>query len=397
MDLVTHEHPALGLIISIEPDRVVYDISLANGFLNTLIPRERGLLKLRLEENTFIFLNPDQEESERSGLAEFFNDLPPIRINGPETPAQFDQFEFVRSSASADLAESGLLPPDARVRIIYPSARPPTNVELHWNIFTDTYSVDVFGDPVEPILAARLDTNDQSRIVKFARDKPTVAWSESSEVPQNRMIAFEPQGHNKSIPLLSIVILVIGFGGYAATRKTVTVRRFKFAMFAIVIAAALFCRNSGAIELSRVRTALWARSPEAFATTTLKSLLQNIYRAFDFRNESDVYDVLAQSVDGPLLDEVYREIYRTLIAPEQNGAVTKVKSFEMLHANVVEPVRRENNEFEIAGRWQVDGMVYHWGHVHDTSSIFEAIYTVAPRDGFWKIIKTEMKTATPDT
>ena len=56
------------------------------------------------------------------------------------------------------------------------------------------------------------------------------------------------------------------------------------------------------------------------------TLHSNIYRAFDFNNESDIYDVLSKSVDGPLLDKVYTEIYQSLIAREQGGAVARIKS-----------------------------------------------------------------------
>ena len=37
----------------------------------------------------------------------------------------------------------------------------------------------------------------------------------------------------------------------------------------------------------------------------LRSLLKNVYRAFDFRDEGDVYDKLAISASGDLLGELY--------------------------------------------------------------------------------------------
>ena len=37
------------------------------------------------------------------------------------------------------------------------------------------------------------------------------------------------------------------------------------------------------------------------AQNVVTGLLVNVYRAFDFRAESDIYDVLARSVDGDLL------------------------------------------------------------------------------------------------
>ncbi|NOX58735.1 MAG: hypothetical protein GXP29_07755 [Planctomycetes bacterium] len=397
-ELVTHQHPALGLIISIEDDRVVYDVSLSNGFLNTLVPRERGFLKLRLEENTFVFLDPAQEEQERKYLATFFSQLDPITVDGATVTPEFDRFTFVRSSASADIAVSETLPPDARIRIQYPTTTAPKSVELVWRVFSNAYSVDAFGNPSEPKLSARLDTRSRSRIITFSEESPTVSWNAPSGPVDKSIFAvsFDAAEQSWTIPVLSIGVLVAGFSGWHLSRRTPRTRRVGAPLVVAALVVAVLGRNVGGISLNRGETPDSARAIEQIASPTFEALLRNIYRAFDYRSESDVYDILAQSVDGPLLDEVYKEIHRTLIAAEQGNAVAKVKSVEMLGTTLIEPFEREDNGFEIKGQWRVDGMVYHWGHVHDTSRIFEANYTIAPREGFWKIIKTELMKADPD-
>ncbi|MCA9250330.1 MAG: hypothetical protein KDA54_04290 [Phycisphaerales bacterium] len=398
LELITHEHPALGLIISIESDRIVYDVSLSNGFLNTLVPKERGFLKLRLEENTFIFEDPEQEAAERRILDEYFSQLPPLKINGVDCKPQFESFKFVRSSASANITESETLPPDARVRVVYRSSDEPRRVELVWIVFANEYSVDAFGDPIEPSLAARLDTRVRSRIITFTGDKPVIEW-EAPQAQTDMRVEVASSGSNsagRTIPIVSVIIVFAGLAGCWLAGRSKRPWRIRLIVLVIAAVTAFQVRNFGGYTLgSQPERATIEPFPKV-ASKVFEALLTNVYRAFDFRSESDIYDVLAQSVDGPLLDSVYKEIRAGLVSAEQGGAVAKVKSVEILESKLVDPEPKRDGAFEIKTRWRVEGMVYHWGHVHDTASIFEAIYTVAPRDGFWKIIKTDMTSASPE-
>ena len=53
--------------------------------------------------------------------------------------------------------------------------------------------------------------------------------------------------------------------------------------------------------------------PKAKAVTAhAATLLQNIYRSYDYRDKSDVYDALAYSVTGDLLEDLFLKIqYKT--------------------------------------------------------------------------------------
>ena len=62
---------------------------------------------------------------------------------------------------------------------------------------------------------------------------------------------------------------------------------------------------------------------EAQALAIFVPLHANIYRAFDYGGESDVYDALAQSVQGELLDRTYRDVRRSLALQEAGGAVDR--------------------------------------------------------------------------
>ena len=119
------------------------------------------------------------------------------------------------------------------------------------------------------------------------------------------------------------------------------------------------------------------------STEIVAGLLHNVYRAFDFRGEENIYDVLDQSVSGDLLTEIYLETRRGLELASQGGARAKVKEIEMLE---VEPEPLEGRQgISAHTRWNVSGSVGHWGHVHTRTNQYEAELTIEPVDGVWKL------------
>jgi hypothetical protein len=117
-------------------------------------------------------------------------------------------------------------------------------------------------------------------------------------------------------------------------------------------------------------------------------LLHNVYRAFDFRGEENIYDVLDQSVSGDLLTEIYLETRRGLELASQGGARAKVKAIEMLEVEP-RPVRGEQG-FIARALWNVAGSVGHWGHIHTRTNQYEAELTIQPVDGAWKVTNLEI-------
>ena len=61
----------------------------------------------------------------------------------------------------------------------------------------------------------------------------------------------------------------------------------------------------------------WPTGPPADARAVFEALHRNLYRAFEADTEDEIYDVLKQSVDASLLQEVYLDIYESLILREQ--------------------------------------------------------------------------------
>jgi hypothetical protein len=134
----------------------------------------------------------------------------------------------------------------------------------------------------------------------------------------------------------------------------------------------------------------WSRSAQLSqgrAGEVVAGLLHNVYRAFDFRGEEQIYDVLARSVDGELLAQIYLETRRALELANQGGARAKVKQVELVDLRA-EPA--EGGSFLAVATWNVAGSVGHWGHVHERRNRYRAELRVAPADGVWKLVDLEI-------
>ena len=119
------------------------------------------------------------------------------------------------------------------------------------------------------------------------------------------------------------------------------------------------------------------------------SLLKNVYRAFDFREEEDVYDKLAISVSGDLLTEVYLQSRKSMVIEQAGGAQAKVKEVDVLETEVKES-SKQKGALDIKTKWTAIGSVGHWGHIHTRQNVYDAILTLAVADGSWKITGIEL-------
>jgi hypothetical protein len=124
------------------------------------------------------------------------------------------------------------------------------------------------------------------------------------------------------------------------------------------------------------------------AQVIVTGLLRNVYRAFDFRDESVIYDTLERSAAGDLLTRIYLETRHALELNNQGGARAKVTDVEMMSAETTD--LSDEVGFMTQCTWNVAGSVGHWGHIHQRRNRYEAVFTVKPVDGVWKITQLEL-------
>ena len=118
------------------------------------------------------------------------------------------------------------------------------------------------------------------------------------------------------------------------------------------------------------------------ASSVISHLLKNTYRAFDFREESDIYDKLAISNDENLLAELYIQTKKSMVLESQGGIQVKVKDVEVTD---VEEVSSNADGISFKCKWIVKGDVGHWGHIHSRTNQYEAILHIKPENNVWKL------------
>jgi len=121
----------------------------------------------------------------------------------------------------------------------------------------------------------------------------------------------------------------------------------------------------------------------------LESLLKNIYRSFDFREEEDVYDRLVTSVSGSLLSEIYLQNRKSLVVTQAGGAQARVKEVKIQDVDM-SPLKERPLGLLFRAKWTALGTVGHWGHIHTRKNLYDANITVEPVDGAWKITDLEL-------
>ena len=130
-------------------------------------------------------------------------------------------------------------------------------------------------------------------------------------------------------------------------------------------------------------------SQVAEAQKIVSPLLRNVYRAFDHHAESDVYDVLARSVDGELLRKLYLETIQALTLDGREGTRVTIAEFSATVDKVAPNPKGPG--FVADCSWMARGIVGHWGHSHPRVNIYNARITVTPVKAEWKLTGLEVQ------
>ena len=126
-------------------------------------------------------------------------------------------------------------------------------------------------------------------------------------------------------------------------------------------------------------------APEA--KELINQLLKNTYRAFDFREEGDVYDKLMMCNDTELLQKIYLQTRRSMVIENQGGIEAKIDEVRITDVEE-EPTDEEGLSFRC--NWIVKGVVGHWGHKHRRVNQYDAIIKIKPIDGAWKMFDLDI-------
>lgn len=289
-----------------------------------------------------------------------------------------------------------MLIPQIHMVLEYPCKRPPRSVTFVWGTFPRDFLAQErdIAPPVE--IDAQLIAEGEVVLIKLTREEPGYTWHGTGASASSRLARVPEivQNEQATAPAISIVIVATGIIvvcllGNRWGRQGFLAGALCAPVFAIAARATL---DIGRVYVGTSRTTIRMPS-DAEAREIFESLHTNIYRAFDYANEAEVYDVLEKSVDGALLDAMYNEVFRSLVMYEEGGAVSRVTSVTSI-SNILEPAApnpedQMDRSFGILARWRVRGVVYHWGHSHERLNEYQARYRVSARAGGWRIVEAQ--------
>lgn len=227
----------------------------------------------------------------------------------------------------------------------------------------------------------------KSEPAEITRSSPGFTWRSLGRLPRPQPLVAVPGTATATLHLpLGFLLWGLAGAGFAWS-----VRRRRARLFGGWLLYAILWGAGAVVLWPRLVLPLAPRggpavdSPEG-AAAVLSPLLQNVYRAFDHRTESAIYDVLARSVDGDLLRRLYLETIEALSLEGREGARVTVKEFSA-EVDAVEPAEQG---FMADCQWTALGTVGHWGHAHTRVNRYKARVTVTAVRGEWKLTELEV-------
>ena len=379
-NLKRHHKSALMTFLYVEPYEVRHEI----------LTRVRDLeewMDLGLRGNEYIEL--DELEPLKQRIGEFLLSRNPVLIDGEALKPILDRTNYVKVALTGiQLVEipERLEISTAIVGVIitYLTDGIPQEVTVGWDLFTDQVQQvpATATDPAGPLPTFLSPDDNVHKWTNFLKNY---------KLPTVQEVQVAGSLGEIRLPWASLIcgvllLLVIG----------ILVRRVRqggsmvvpLVSSLVLLVAGVVAWPLAGITVTRPATLAGEMPPEQ-AQDLLQVLLKNVYRAFDFRDEDDVYDKLAFSVSGDLLSDIYLQNRKSFSIKKAGGAQAKIKSVE-IEAATAERLDDRPLAYAIKGRWAAQGTVGHWGHVHTRRNRYDAIVTVEAVDETWKITDLEI-------
>ena len=306
-------------------------------------------------------------------VAEFLRRHHPVQIDGETIEPELARINFLERT----LRTSRIVDPPVELDVysailgvifVYPTEGLPDRVTMDW---------DLWNERIQKIPASSVDQAGPLPTY-LEPDYRVLEWRnflKNPVLPTLAVLAPPPGALARWMLSLRWVLLALAVLALARWTKD---RRQRLAFLTValhlVAAAAFWVSRDSALSDARARE-------------VVSGLLHNVYRAFDFRQEEQIYDVLAKSVEGELLEQIYLETRRGLELANQGGARVKVKEIAVVELSA-EP--SDGGGFIATTTWNASGSVGHWGHVHQRQNQYQAELRVKPVAGVWKLMAMEI-------
>ena len=380
-NLKRHHKDALMSFLYVEPYEVRHEI----------LTRVKDLaewmdLGLRGER----YIEPDELEPLKQRIGEFLLTKNPVTVDGKALRPILDRTNFVKLGLGGiqilEVPERlELSSAIVGVIITYITEGMPQQVEVDWELFTDKIQrvPATATDPAGPLMTL---------IEPAANIHSWTNFLKNYQMPTVQQVDVSETVGELHIPALSLGLLlgVLGTAVWAVLR----LRRQLPVRLPLILGVLLLVTGAAAYPFAQItltRPAMMAGElDDERAAELLQALLKNVYRAFDFREEEDVYDKLALSVSGDLLTDIYLQHRQSMVVQKAGGAQAKIKEVTVEKASA-ERVDGDGLSYALNGQWTALGTVGHWGHLHQRKNRYEAVITATARDGNWKIMGLDLR------
>ena len=336
------------------------------------------------------FLDTQEQDVAAEKIKAFFSSGNPVQIDGVVVQPTFDRIDFygldLRDFAvQAERRKISMANGRVGVIMSYSTKGMPTSVSVTWNLFNDAVK------SVDSVVFA-FDEIQKTEFTMFLTDN-TFEWQTTDMAPSAPIAGVTTDAEKYATPVIKVPLISLVFG----------------MVILGLLGCCLFCRCSWttacligiACLLASALTwnyQVWelknpfAARPQVSseqASQVFTQLHKNIFRAFDYRNEEEIYNALAQSVDGELLRDLYLKIIESLKVKEQGGAVSNIREVKIVAGSPLasdpDSGLSDRPSFGFRSQWDLVGTVEHWGHIHERTNQYDARFQIELIDDQWKI------------
>jgi hypothetical protein len=368
--------------IYIEPVEVRHEILIPLATLKTILP---------VKHRDPAWVEIDEQEAVRELIRRWLSESAPATINGVSIPPEFariDLYSLSLSDFAAQAEARRVSMASGRVGIILryrPEHDSVRDVSLTWNQFYSAMT------KIPAVVIAGADRVQRFEFSRFNTPADnTLTWTcppEELPRPVEPVVAAPQVRPQLFIPLGSLGASVLAAGFLFSKRTAV-----KWPAMTLLAGLAITLQSTAGVAIEHP----WRQPPElpdSESQRVFEALHQGMYQALDFGSEERIYDVLATTVDGPLLEDLYLQLRRSLEVRDQGGAIARIRDIAYDTGNRLPraETRAAWPALEYRSTWTVAGTVEHWGHVHERQNQFDAVFTIEPRNGHWKITRMDIQ------
>ncbi|TRX70245.1 HupE/UreJ family protein [Carboxylicivirga sp. M1479] len=254
----------------------------------------------------------------------------------------------------------------------------PDSIRSSWDLFPETKDVDLSMVDPHATIAAVLKPENNS-----------IKWK--SRIKGFKVPALEPiEVESEPIAIVSyslwLCLIVVFIALWFFNRSHVYKARTKVYFLSLtMLGFALFPFARPALGFSIVSH---AKPSLEKGEILLSDLLTNVYRAFDKKQEDEVYDRLALSVSNEQLAEIYLQNRESMALENRGGARATVDELSISKLHKIDKI--ETNNYLADVEWAVRGSVNHYGHTHYRQNKYRALVTFIIDEEVWKISDIEI-------